>query len=328
MRITVIGHFCIDVVFPSDSISITQPDEQLGGIINPLATLAALSSEGDVIYPIFGVGAADYERVLEWVKKFPTIDPSGIYKFRGASNRVHYYPQSNGEPVAQCAKQISDPIPFSKIKPYLDCDGVLINMESGNDITLETLDRIRMETREKEIPIHFDFHTLTLGIDKDSKRFRRPMTDWRRWCFMTTSVQLNEEEAAGLSAERFDENTLINHMMPLMVRALLITRHQKGVTLIRQESKKLKRFDIKGEEVNEVVETKGAGDVFGAAYIYQYLKTKNPLQSATFANLIASKKIQLRGTDELNRLTEMIRQYKNGGNSKPKTASEMKENAV
>jgi sugar/nucleoside kinase (ribokinase family) len=201
-------------------------------------------------------------------------------------------------------------------------------MESGNDITLETLDRIRMETREKEIPIHFDFHTLTLGIDKDSKRFRRPMTDWRRWCFMTTSVQLNEEEAAGLSAERFDENTLINHMMPLMVRALLITRHQKGVTLIRQESKKLKRFDIKGEEVNEVVETKGAGDVFGAAYIYQYLKTKNPLQSATFANLIASKKIQLRGTDELNRLTEMIRQYKNGGNSKPKTASEMKENAV
>jgi sugar/nucleoside kinase (ribokinase family) len=68
--------------------------------------------------------------------------------------------------------------------------------------------------------------------------------------------------------------------------------------------------------------------VFGAAYIYQYLKTKNPLQSATFANLVASKKIQLRGTDELNRLTEMIRQYKNGGNSKPKTASEMKENAV
>ena len=55
-------------------------------------------------------------------------------------------------------------------------------MVSGADITLETLGYIQMETREHGISIHFDFISLTLGTDEEYKRFRRPITDWRRWC--------------------------------------------------------------------------------------------------------------------------------------------------
>ena len=87
----------------------------------------------------------------------------------------------------------------------------------------------------EDIPIHFDFHSLTLGTDQEFKRFRRPLTDWRRWCFMLNSIQMSEEEALGLSAERYDEKTLINHLMPLMVETLLITRSERGVTVIVQD---------------------------------------------------------------------------------------------
>ena len=90
-------------------------------------------------------------------------------------------------------------------------------MISGFDITLETLDLIRMEVRDQGTPIHFDFHSLTLGIDADDKRFRRPLPDWRRWCFMLHSIQLSEQEALGLTTERYNEEDLVNQLMPLMV---------------------------------------------------------------------------------------------------------------
>jgi len=67
-------------------------------------------------------------------------------------------------------------------------------MLSGKDITVETIDEIRLEVRGKKIPIHLDMHCLTIGVNDDGTRVRNPMADWRRWCFMIDSVQMNEEE--------------------------------------------------------------------------------------------------------------------------------------
>ena len=162
-------------------------------------------------------------------------------------------------------------------------------MISGSDITLETLGYIRMEIREKGIPIHFDFHSLTLGTDQEFKRFRRPITDWRRWCFMLNSIQMNEDEALGLSAERYDEKTLTNHLMPLMVETLLITRSERGVTAIVQDiHKKLTYKDIPGVSFSNTIDTTGCGDVFGAAFLFQYLKSKDSFIAAEFANKTAA----------------------------------------
>ena len=314
MNYTVIGHFCFDMVFKSGE---EQPVEYIGGIAHSLAALAALAASTDVIFPVFGVGTADYDRTTEWLKRFPNVNADGVYKFKGMTNRVHYYPSPEGNGFTQCPKQFADPIPSSRVRQFLDVNGVLINMQSGFDLTLETLDFIRTELRERKVPIHFDFHTLTLGIDGDSKRFRRPMTDWRRWCFMINSVQMNQEEAAGLTAERFDEATLINHMMPLMVDALLITRHQAGTTLIRQDQKKLTRYEIPGVPIEHALESKGAGDVFGAAFLYQYLKTRNVPLSAAYANLAGGVKTMLQGVDEYSRLPELMKEYKEDALLKP-----------
>ena len=173
-------------------------------------------------------------------------------------------------------------------------------MASGFDITLETLDFVRMHVRDQRIPLHFDFHSLTLGIDRDHTRFRRPLTDWRRWCFMMDSVQLNEDEAAGLGSERYDEPTLINHLMPLMVNALLITRGERGASLIRQEHKRFDRHDIEGVQAEAPLDTTGCGDVFGAAFVYRYVESRDYVKAAEFANKIAAIKTGFRGIDGLD----------------------------
>ena len=267
MTITIIGHLCKDIIhLPGEKEA---QEESFGGIMYALLTLANLMSDRDCIQPVFGVGQSDYEALIEQLKPYKNIDVSGIFKFKGTTNQVQLFYQKDAKARIECSQNISAPIPLNRIKPYLDSNGVLINMVSGADITLETLGYIRMETRERGIHIHFDFHSLTLGTDQEFKRFRRPITDWRRWCFMLNSIQMTEEEALGLSAERYDEKTLTNHLMPLMVETLLITRGERGVSVIVQDiHKKLTQRDIACVSFGDTVDTAGCGDVFGAAFLY------------------------------------------------------------
>ena len=79
-----------------------------------------------------------------------------------------------------CAKDIASPIPFERIRRHLDADALLVNMVSGYDLTLETMDEIRMTVRGRGVPIHFDYHNLTLGIGAGNQRMRRPLPEWRR----------------------------------------------------------------------------------------------------------------------------------------------------
>jgi sugar/nucleoside kinase (ribokinase family) len=297
MTITVIGHLCIDQHSRSGEL-----EEQWGGILYSLLTLVHLMDEGDTIRPVFSVGKADSEKLMDLLKHYPSIDTRGIAITEEPTNRVMLIYHEDGESRTECSRQIAAPIPWARIKPALDADGILINMVSGFDITLETLDRIRMETREREIPIHLDLHSLTLGVDQHAKRFRRPVPEWRRWCFGIHTVQMSEEEAAGLPSERYPEPELVHQLMSLMVNNLLITRGSRGVTLVTQTNKKLSRHDVPGDNVGAVIDPTGCGDVFGAAWQYWYLKTHDPLEAAKRANHAAALNATVRGPEALTLL--------------------------
>jgi len=301
-KVTVIGHFARDVYHLMNSGK-EEVVETLGGIFYSVAALSVLLASEDKIFPVFGIHEDEYDKIVEQLQRFGNVDPKGVYKTKEKTNEVHFFSNPSGGRT-ECSKHIASPIPFSRIKPLLDVDGILINMASGFDILLETLDNIRMNVRDDGIPIHFDFHSLTLGVDDEQARFRRPLSDWRRWCFMLHSIQLSEPEAAGLTAERCDEATLINQLMPLMVSGLVITRGESGATLIRQEHKKLFRHDIPGIGVSAVVDTVGCGDVFGAAFFAEYLKSKDLVKAAEAGNKAASFKSTFRGPDGLESLRQ------------------------
>jgi hypothetical protein len=297
-KVTVIGHLARDLYHGTDSEGNAQVTEVLGGVYYSIAALSALLAPGDSIFPVFGVHEDEYDAIVEQMKHFGNVQTQGIFKSKEKVNEVHYFGNQSGG-TTQCSKHIASPIPYQRIKPCLDTHGILINMASGFDILLETLDEIRMNVRDDGIPIHFDFHSLTLGIDDEQTRVRRPLSDWRRWCFMLHTIQLSEEEAAGLTAERYDETTLINQLMPLMVSGLIITRGERGATLIRQEHKKLFRQDIPGVSVQAVVDTIGCGDVFGGAFVADFLKSKDLVKAAESATRAASLKSTFRGAEGL-----------------------------
>lgn len=311
IEIVVIGHPARDVFHTFDASGTEKTIETRGGVFYSLETLAALLSPEDRIVPVFGLHEDQYDEVVTRLRAFENVDPKGIFKTKESMNEVHMFHSPSGE-KKECSKHLASPIPFQRIKPHLDAHGVLITMASGFDILLETLDNIRMTVRDDGIPIHFDVHSLVLGVDDEQTRFPRPLSDWRRWCFMLHSIQMTQEEAAGLTTERYDESTLINQLMPLMVGALVITRGEEGATLIRQEHKKLFRHDVPGIPVPAVVDTVGCGDVFGAAFFATYLKTKDFEQAARAATEAASTKATFRGPDGLQALKPQSPQLGSG----------------
>jgi sugar/nucleoside kinase (ribokinase family) len=297
MTITVIGHVCIDQYQGPKGTH-----EQWGGILYSLLTLANLMGEGDTVRPVCSVGASDFDTLMQLLGRYPTIDTSGIYTTDEPTNRVMLLYHQNGEHRTECSHRIAAPIPWTRIKPFVQADGILINMVSGFDITLETLDHLRMEARKKGTPLHLDLHSLTLGVDSTAERFRRPVPEWRRWCFGMNSVQVSEEEAAGLTTEGYDEAALINQLLSLMVNAFIITRGARGLTLITHAKKTLTRHDIAGTTAGTAVDPTGCGDVFGAAWLYSWLKTQDARAAAHFANCAAAWKASVRGVEALDAL--------------------------
>ena len=297
MKFLVVGHLCLDVIHPVD-----KPETQgYGGIYYSLVTLASLVDPSDSVHPVFGVNKADYTPLIEQLRNFSTIDTSGIFKFDGLTNKVHLYYKDTQSRI-ECSRDIATPIPYEKIRRHLSVDGILVNMISGFDLTVDTLDHIRMAVRSHNIPIHFDYHSLTLGVDQKFERFRRPIPDWRRWVFMTDTVQLNEEERAGLSIEKMSEEQTVSHLLTLGVKALVVTRGERGASLFFNEHKHVVRKDVAGIQAGEVRDTTGCGDVFGAAFHMHYVKTRDPFAAMQFANHAAAARTRVAGTDGLHLL--------------------------
>jgi sugar/nucleoside kinase (ribokinase family) len=300
VTITVIGHLCLDVIRHPDG----SESHGYGGIFFSVATLANLLESGDTVFPVFPVGREDYDALLDRLAAYPNVDTSGIYRTAAPTNRVHLYYRGKGERIERSV-DIAEPVPMKRLRPKLDTDMILLNMISGFDVTLETLDEIRMEVRERHTPIYIDLHSLTLGLNEDFTRFHRPLEAWRRWAFMVHAVQMNEEEAAVLAPEKLDETSLARHLLALNTKAMIVTKGERGCTAYIDEHKHVRVLDVPGEDVPGAVDPTGCGDVLAAAYCAHYARTSDVDASLKFANRVASLKAAMSGSADIDRLAAL-----------------------
>ncbi len=277
MKFLILGHYAYDVLHDRGG------DERLlrGGMHRLIERLSALASPGDRIIPVFGLGSAELPAVVQELKSLPNVDTGAIYAMETPSHRVHYYEQDSGTRVA-CVPHPADPIPFDRLRKVLDVDGVLINMMSGIDLRLETLDEIRMTIRGSGTKLHLDLHNLTMGIGGNGERFRRPVPAWRRWAFMVDTLQLNGEEIAGLTAEPMAEEVTVGHLLTLSVKGVVVTRGAEGATLYTSQHKHTVRKDVPAPGT-AADPGPGSGDLFGGAFFLQYCRTGDHGAALDFA---------------------------------------------
>jgi len=170
-------------------------------------------------------------------------------------------------------KNISRPldIPFERLHEF---DGILINMITGFDIELDQLKKIRQSFTGL---IYMDVHTLSRGINHSGHRNFRQIENFNLWAECIDIIQVNEFEIKTLSTKTSDEEIALE-IFKSGASQLILTKGALGATVYYLHNGELNSIFKPAAKV-KVRNLIGLGDVFGAVYFYNYIKTGNLFSS-------------------------------------------------
>ena len=178
-------------------------------------------------------------------------------------------------------------------------DGILINMITGFDISLEQLISLRKLFKGF---IYFDVHTLSRGLEADGKRSFRTIPDFTKWAELLDIIQVNQHELLTLSDEK-DQADIVREVLNTGTKYLILTMEELGAKVFYLENGEINSVFKPANKI-EVKNKIGCGDIFGAVFFYDYLINRDINKSLEKANYAAGLTAAGRDLKELNKLTK------------------------
>jgi sugar/nucleoside kinase (ribokinase family) len=286
LRILVIGEPCIDVIHKADG----KVYNEHGGITYSVVA-GAMFDEGVEVVPIIGLNADDAPYFTELLAQLKPANLSGIYNVDPPTRRVNLFYEDENKRW-ECSTQPIQPTPFEKISPFLPSEGIHLNLISGSDIELRTLQKIRATAPDSHI--HLDLHNIVMQRQPDSKRIRAPRGDYLEWCSCADTVQLNEDEANIIDTSTNVRSILAAKVLDAGPEALIITLAEKGLVLFEKSKGNLREHFFPPSKTI-VVDPTGSGDVLGAAFLHAITKGRDYLEAAQLGADMAAKKVAAAG---------------------------------
>lgn len=310
MNFLVIGEPCVDLIHKHDGEVISS----YGGILYSVISLAVLAGNNDTVIPVMNLGSDEFDNISDILKKYPNINPEGIYKVDHPTRKVRlfynmYYSGHSARMETSTAPTYT--LEYEKIEKFIsNADSVLINMISGIDITLDTMIKIRNNFNGY---IHIDIHNLVMRTNEDGTREHTNLKEWRKWCSNADTVQMNEFEVKTMSRIKKNEYEVVEEILINQennVKGVIVTKGKIGVSGYMKKEKKfgnqtffdLDKNDISAIENPKFKDSTGCGDVFAASFTLDYCKNRDLLKSLHYANRISSYNTSLEGIEELHKL--------------------------
>jgi len=271
----VVGHVAVDVnVFPWGVV-----ENVLGGA--PTYSGLFLAGLGKRVALLSKVG-------IDFTETFPPIfgkfglDTEGLLVVGENSTTFRNEYDEHGNRVQYC-KHLAPPLQPSDIPSYYDDFlGVYVS-PLGNEVNPELLAELRKRTRY----LMMDPQGLLRRIGPDG-RVRLQETDLSPYLRYVDIVKIGKDEMVafpGSSPKQIAEK--LRRAGPSIS---IVTQGERGCVLL--DEKGLREFPALPVKVRDHT---GAGDVFGAAFLYKYSETRDADAAAKFANAAAGLKIRYRG---------------------------------
>jgi sugar/nucleoside kinase (ribokinase family) len=295
--------------------------KQFGGILYSLVSLAVVSKDTATIYPVMNLGEDEYDNVTGFLSSFSNIDLSYINKTPHSTRVVNLFYKDKNSILNVSTKKTYDreenstlptmPVEFEQVKELLvSLDGILVNLVSGVDITLNALKLIRENFNGY---IHMDLHNLVMQTFPDGTRKQMPVKDWQSWVSAPDTLQMNESELSIFTGDNVTEyETAEKILKDKKVSSLIVTRGRSGVSMYRLMHKEaagesyndLDRIDMPRIDSTLFVDSTGCGDVFASSFFYKNAEFKLNDQhlALNFANKMASLNASLHGVEDLQKL--------------------------
>lgn len=270
MNLLIIGHSVVDNIIYKGK-KIIKP----GGIFYAAAALAGFKEKSDTVFlctslsedsanlflPVYNLLNTDY-------LVYDTVIPKVNLIISDRDERT------------ECYDKVSKPLNVN-YSDLQQMNGVLINMISGFDITLEQIKNIR---NNFDGLIYFDVHTFSRGIDDKGIRSFRKINNFNEWAECVDILQANKTEIKMLTDKLTEEET-VEELFSFKIKQVIVTDAEKGAVVYLNDinTRKEQMPAINVIAINHV----GCGDVFGAVYFYNYIQNKNVKDALTIANKAA-----------------------------------------
>jgi len=298
MKIGVIGTINRDTIRLADGTM----REGWGGILYNLVTLSALRQSDDEIFPVCNIGKDCSAKIRKILKSLKGVNLGYIQVIEAKNNHCCLTYHEDGEKSEILFGGVP-PLSLNDILPLLDCDIILVNFISGQDISIDTLARFRRRFNGK---FYIDIHSFTLGKRRDHSRFLRAPANWTALVDIGDYIQLNRMELAllvgklvegkSISSLQADLHEFIIEVqrkeIDLTGKVLLVTAGAAGAVSCRFSSNG--RAVIKCHNAapgSRIVDVTGAGDCFSAGFISAMSRQLDLTKSVACANEAARRRV-------------------------------------
>lgn len=267
MKLLVIGHSVLDFI-KSDKME----KVCAGGTYYSISALNRLKKNDD---EIFLCSQFDDETYQYFKSEFEKVSNKYLYKVEKIP-KVHLNLQKDKE-RHEVYENITNNL-FVNVSDLNQFDGILINMITGFDLTIEQLIQIKNNFSGL---IFMDVHTLSRGLSDEYKREFRLIPDFNKWADIVDIIQVNQNELFTISHKK-TEMEIAEEILNIGVKVLCVTKGELGAKIYYYQQNEIASYFVAGNKINNP-NIIGCGDVFGASFFYSYIRNKNAINSLTNA---------------------------------------------
>ncbi|NUO79647.1 carbohydrate kinase family protein [candidate division KSB1 bacterium] len=286
--LAVLGTFIRDTIVTLDK----QHIESIGGLYHSMAYLACLAAPGTVLRPLCYVGDDFFPTVKQALTAMSPHIQFDLMRCVSQPNTAVTLIYRSAESREEVTTPPMAAITKRDIEAVAQHDAVLVNLITGEDLTLPALQHLK--SRPQPPLVYLDFHSLALGIDEQGRRYYREVPEWREWVSAADILQVNEMEAATLAGARdaLAEEELIkfgNRLVAEYLPACNITLAGRGALIFYRSAEGISHAHIPAQKRLKPIDVIGCGDAFGAAFLTQFIEHNDYLAAARFANTVAGR---------------------------------------
>jgi hypothetical protein len=263
MKLLVVGHSVFDFIESEE-----YQTKGAGGIYYTISALNRFCNSKD---EIFLCSQIDNETYNYFSPEFEKIKKDYLIKVEKIP-RVHLN-LSTGKERHEAYENITNNL-TTDFKDLKNFDGILINMITGFDINLNQIYEIRNSFSGL---IYIDVHTLSRGLGENFNRNFRSIPNSKEWAKNVDIIQANEHEIYTIS-EKNTEIKVAEELFEFGIRILCITKGEKGAKIYYMKNGEICSYFIAAKKIQNA-NVIGCGDVFGAAFFYNYILSNNEIGS-------------------------------------------------
>lgn len=258
MKFLLIGHSVEDHIYYKKEHTIKP-----GGIYYSAAALNYIKETNDEIYL-----CTSYKKVGDlFTNLYEKLNPE-YFNYTGIIPKVRLNIYDNKE-REEIYENITGEL-FLDTSDLNKFDGIIVNMITGFDLTLDQIKEIRKNYNGL---IYYDVHTFSRGLDKDMRRTFRQIPEFDKWAEHIDILQTNSRELFTLAGFK-DKYDIIRFILDKGVKYFIETKGKDGAMCCSMENKQINIKEMPAVNVNTNNQV-GTGDVFGAVFFYSYIKNNS-----------------------------------------------------